>query len=515
MSDDEASVLSVVIPTQNRWEVLAPTIDALRAQTTTDFEVVVVVDRPPTLPDFLTGVRVVERQRRGVSAARNAGLAAAQGRIVLFLGDDTIPAPDLVARHVTAHERNPQTEVGVLGSVRWHPDVAAGRIQRWLDWSGTQFEYHTITGEEAGWGRLYSSNVSLKRELLRAVGGFDEEFLFGYEDTDLGLRLNEKGLRLLYEPQATVSHLHRYSWPAVERRFLLVGGSEYLMIRKHPDFPPHFLRRLTDHRRVSPASVWPWVVDFVPTSPRWLRHVAELRADAWYSKRLAPSFAAGWLAAEELDELGQLDADGRYEHVAAERLIEQRWLGDLLPQVRRAGRLLVAGCSPTMGVALAASGYRLTFIAEEPSEQEVLTRRLERRRLTASVVAVSQLEGIESSDGFDAGLLFGHDRFPAAATFLTVADSTCALVAVASRPGDLAVREQVRRGRLVVDRRYPDGSRLRVYRGKGRLRRSESEGDQRLSARVKNYAGRWLGRRPWVPPGLSDALLEARSTPGA
>jgi hypothetical protein len=234
----DASDVAVVIPTQNRWDVLERTITALRAQSAIGFQIVVVVDKGAELPEFMAGVDVVHRNRRGVGAARNDGVKATDRPLIVFLGDDTIPEPDFMERHLAMHRRYPEIEVGVLGAVHWHPEVGRGRYQQWLDWSGTQFEYHTIVGDEAGWGRLYTSNVSLKRELYLKVGGFDEEFQFGYEDIELGLRLHNAGFRLLSEPNARVAHVHRYEWPAIERRFRLVGGGEYLMVRKHPDFPP-------------------------------------------------------------------------------------------------------------------------------------------------------------------------------------------------------------------------------------------------------------------------------------
>lgn len=495
----QASDFAVVIPTQNRWAVLEPTIEALGRQTTDGFAVLVVVDRGAVVPGFLSGLQVVERTHPGVAAARNSGVAGTDRRIVLFLGDDTIPDVDLVSRHLSVHRRHPDVRVGVLGSVHWHPEVARGRLQQWLDWSGTQFEYHTIMGEEAGWGRLYSSNVSLKRELLDAVGGFDEEFVFGYEDTELGMRLDRRGLRLLYEPGAKVSHLHRYDWPAIERRFLLVGGGEYLMVRKHPDFAPHFLEKLTWHRSVGPVSLWPRIVDYVPTRAGPVRRGAELRADAWYSKQLAPAFMAGWLAAQELDELGGDQTGALYEEVAAERLAELRCLGDVLPLLPPAGRLLAAGCSTTAALSLAAAGYRLTYVADSPRQQSTVESRLAARGLSAEVLMGEDLEALLEPGRFEAAVCFHLQPLRAGRAALEVAERTAALVAVFSdrAPGSL-VRTS---GRAVLRRCYTDGSELHVYRTDGRRTPPHWPGRRRtMIEAAKVHAGRRLGRPAWLPP---------------
>ena len=132
-------------------------------------------------------------------------------------------------------------------------------INRWLDWSGTQFDLAgLVPHEDAHWARFYSCNVSLKREWFLAAGGFDPDFSFFYEDLDCGWRLGERGLRLRYEPDARVEHLHAYDWSGVVRRFDGIAVGEQLMAAKHPDFEPFFGRRAEDALAAAPASAaWP------------------------------------------------------------------------------------------------------------------------------------------------------------------------------------------------------------------------------------------------------------------
>jgi glycosyltransferase involved in cell wall biosynthesis len=503
----DAADVAVVIPTQNRWDVLERTIAGLRQQTAQGFEIVVAVDDGAELPVFLEDVRVVYRSRRGVGAARNDGVRATDRSIIMFLGDDTIPEPEHMARHLAMHRRHPEIEVGVLGSVHWHPEVARGRFQQWLDWSGTQFDYHTITGDEAGWGRLYSSNVSLKRALYMKVGGFDEEFVFGYEDIELGLRLHHAGLRLLYEQRARVSHVHRYDWPAIERRFRLVGGGEYLMVRKHPDFPPYFLQKFRGRRRVPPFAPWPWLVGHVPARLGGLRRAAEIRADASYSKRLAPPFVAGWLAAEELDELEEPAA--HYEEVASERLTELRWLGEVLPLVPADAALLCAGCSPTIGRELLAAGYRVTFAVDHAEQAGLTMQRLERRGRSAPVLPV---ENLEASSAFDVSLVFRVDRATDGGAVLDAAERHSALVAASFADESESVREvrgRAQRRGLVLELHDDDGTALVVYRGQRPLTPVDLSAKRRLREAGARQAARRLGRRrPWVPvlrPGPATA----------
>src|SRR5213078_111896 len=117
----------------------------------------------------------------------------------------------LLDEHLRWHERHPEETTGVLGHVAWSQDVRVTPFMRWLE-RGIQFDYRSIRGIEAPWWHLYSCNASLKRSLLERGGGFDEvRFPFGYEDLDLGRRLSDCGLRLLYNREARGEHLRKDS----------------------------------------------------------------------------------------------------------------------------------------------------------------------------------------------------------------------------------------------------------------------------------------------------------------
>jgi len=307
-----AADLTIVIPSRDRWDVLSHTLDALRAQTDQGAETTVVVDgRDQQVPPGVgerPDVRVLIQERAGPGVARNLGARTTRRPLLLFLGDDMVPAPTLVARHLDRHRREPAREVAVLGHVDWHPEVASDRLLRWLDWSGSQFEYHALARrqtEEAGFGRFYACNVSLKRELFLDSGGFDPDFRTAdYEDLELGWRLHERGMRLVYEPAAIAHHLHRYEWVDIERRYERRARAERLMLAKHSWFAPWFHDRIVLHANRRRASrLWPLIVDHVPERARPLRAWVEDRADRWYHQQLAPAFLRAWEADGRLDEL--------------------------------------------------------------------------------------------------------------------------------------------------------------------------------------------------------------------
>lgn len=296
--------VSVVIPTRDRWSILRQTLQALETQTVDGIETIVVIDGEDQHPPGLGDARVITKKHGGPGAARNIGARSTDRRLLLFLGDDMIPVPKLVEQHLELHNSHLEPGVAVLGHIDIHPDVRRHRLNRWMEWSGTQFDYRNITQAEAGFGRFYSSNVSLKRDFFLGAGGFDEDFTYYYEDLDCGWRLHNKGLRLLYQPSAVARHFHPLSWEDVVRRFEGVARGERLMSTKHPWFDAYFANRVHAASRRPPVSkIWPLIVDYVPSSLRRLRRAAERRADAWYYQRLGPHFLNAWHKAVDVDEL--------------------------------------------------------------------------------------------------------------------------------------------------------------------------------------------------------------------
>jgi glycosyltransferase involved in cell wall biosynthesis len=304
-----AADLAIIIPTRSRWDILGRTLGALDRQTEHGFETIVVVDGDDQEVPALPHARVLRQRHAGPGAARNRGVDATDRRVVLFIGDDMVPRPDFVARHLARHRAQPDREAAVLGRVEWDPSVPRNRLHRWLDWSGALFHYRVLDAEgseEAGWPRFYSCNVSLKREFFLDSGGFDPDFVFDYEDLDVGWRLGQDGMRLLYEPGAVTQHLHAYDWAAVQRRYESRAGAEQLMMAKHDWFRPWFHGQMEAAVHEPPASrLWTLAVDLIPERAGRVRRAFERRADRHYRQRLAPVFLSAWVRAAATEEAGR------------------------------------------------------------------------------------------------------------------------------------------------------------------------------------------------------------------
>lgn len=262
--------LSVIVPTFDRWQVLSKCLVALEAQTVVrdDCEVVIVDDGSTysTVQQIAALVaksslnaRFFRQDHKGPAAARNVGIREAQGNLVLFMGDDIIATPGLLAEHLAWHEKYPEENVAVLGHVTWSPEITITPLMRWLENGGPQFKYWAIKdSENVSWRHLYTANISFKQKFLLENGLFDEDFPYAsYEDTELGYRLAKRGLRIVYNERAVGYHYHPTSLDDAMVRAQRVAQSSRLFWRKAGVGKAEGIdRRGRLHRTLSEAKFW-------------------------------------------------------------------------------------------------------------------------------------------------------------------------------------------------------------------------------------------------------------------
>lgn len=297
--------ISVVLSTLGNYAVLRRVLDGYDAQDAPhSFEVIVAADKAdPDLDavDRAIGTRGYPVRRLvghmpGLSANRNTGYRAARAPLVLFTDNDTIPARGVVSEHLEWHRRHPDDEVGVLGHVRWAPELKVTPFMRWLD-NGIQFDYPNIRGTEAGWGRFCGANVSLKRTFVERVGDFDEEHLpYGYEDTEWAYRASRLRFRLLYNRAAVVDHVRPdMTLDFWRRRVRRIAVAERQFVSLHPEMEPWFHRMFTEAIRLPRArGRGAALASFVPRWVPWLGPRVWTSVDHTFKQALAPHFLDAW-----------------------------------------------------------------------------------------------------------------------------------------------------------------------------------------------------------------------------
>jgi len=313
--------LTVVLSTIGMHETLRRVLDGYDRQDLGPeaFELVLAVDAAEpdlgaverAVGDRSYPVRWARGARPGLSANRNAGRRTAQAPLVLFTDNDTVPLPNLVSEHLAWHERHPGEAVAVLGLVRWAPELEVTTFMRWLD-RGIQFDYPSIQGIEAGWGRFYGANISVKRAFAERVGEFDEEHLpYGYEDLDWAYRASRLGLRVVFNAGAIVDHHREMTLAFWKRRAARIAVAEREFTRLHPELEPWFQRLFTAAAQEPPASgrglrLARWVPPWIPLLGPRVWHSVDLS----YRQELAPHFLAAWESARnDGPDLSERDAE--------------------------------------------------------------------------------------------------------------------------------------------------------------------------------------------------------------
>jgi glycosyltransferase involved in cell wall biosynthesis len=237
--------ISVVIPTYRRPETLAMVLEALELQRgAPPFEVVVVDDgsedrrTSELLASWKPGYRFrpLAQKNGGPASARNRGVSESEGAIVLFLGDDTVPEPRLLAVHAAAHGGQ-NGKIAVLGYTTWPQERKVSPFLHHINEYGLQFGYGLIEDPEAvPFNFFYTSNISLSRRLLLDAGLFDTTFPHAaWEDIEIAWRLTRDGLRILYRPEAVARHHHDITFSSFRRRQEKSGEAAAIFQAKHPE----------------------------------------------------------------------------------------------------------------------------------------------------------------------------------------------------------------------------------------------------------------------------------------
>ncbi len=230
--------ISVVISayTEARWSRLVSAVASVQSQTFPAREIIVVVDHNPSLLERVRGqikvVAIENTGRRGLSGARNSGIAAAQGDVVAFLDDDAIAPVDWLA-HLAEKYDDPRV-VGAGGSIEplWESKRPAWFPEE-FDWV-VGCTYRGMPHQEGEVRNLIGCNMSFRHEIFAQAGGFRTEFgrigagTSSCEETEFCIRVhqNDPAHTLSFAPRALVFHhvpSDRARWGYFQSRCLIEG----------------------------------------------------------------------------------------------------------------------------------------------------------------------------------------------------------------------------------------------------------------------------------------------------
>src|SRR5437016_997841 len=211
--------ISVIIPTFNRAAMLADTLESFAAQSIPKnrYEVVVVDDgskdaTPEVCRDFASPIQLkyLHIENSGISAAKNTGILASRGRILLFCDDDDIADSHLLEEHLKAHKQYPQESVAILGYTTWAPTLSVTPLMHYVtDIRRFLFAYGDLKdGQMLDFTYFWVGRSSCKRSFLAKHGVLNRQFRTIIEDMELAYRLSKFGFHVVFH-RAAVSYMTR------------------------------------------------------------------------------------------------------------------------------------------------------------------------------------------------------------------------------------------------------------------------------------------------------------------
>ncbi|WLI88272.1 glycosyltransferase [Massilia sp. R2A-15] len=253
--------ISIVINTLNRGPELQQTLDSLRwLKYSGQFEVVV-VNGPSTdhsddvIAAWSGQVRAGKCALANLSVSRNIGICMAQGDIVAFIDDDAIPEPEWLEQLAQAYA---DPMVGAAGGLVFNH-------------TGYDFQYkycvvdrfgnadvgmagptpHLSFPKSGRFPHLLGCNSSFRRSALLEVGGFDEEYEYFLDETDVCLRVVDAGYLIAQLPCAYVHHKYapsniRGENKVPRNRYPIIKNKIYFTLKHAREFHP-LARVLQEH----------------------------------------------------------------------------------------------------------------------------------------------------------------------------------------------------------------------------------------------------------------------------
>ncbi|ACB95249.1 glycosyltransferase [Beijerinckia indica] len=227
--------VSVVIPCYNAANTIGECLSSLEAQTyPREFYEIIVADNGSTdgcldlIRQKFPQVRIVQAVQKGSGYARNAGIEAAEGQLIASIDADCVADSKWIATLVEAIERV-SDEVAAIGGMI-EPYSYKTTIEH--------FEDFWIKQENLRQGKglvryAETPNAIFRIGPLRVMGGFDGTM--GFDDADLGIRLQKAGFRIEFAPGAIVKHRNPSTWHELFRHRRKYGAFNFKLAQKYPE----------------------------------------------------------------------------------------------------------------------------------------------------------------------------------------------------------------------------------------------------------------------------------------
>jgi glycosyltransferase involved in cell wall biosynthesis len=243
-------VLSAIICTYNRVNLLKEALESLVAQAIgkEQYELIVIDDgsSDETQECVLSyseklPLKYFFQKNAGLASAKNHGIFASSGDILIFLDDDDKLATNFLEQHLNMHKKYPKENFAVLNYTTWDPSIKITPLMEFIVGTGEfLFSYSNLKNNQIlDYTYFWGGRSSCKRKFLLDHGVFNPVFKFGCEDIELGFRLSKFGMKVVFNKEA-ISYMKRsIDFDGFIKRLYKQGQSQFVfsMIHKDPEVP--------------------------------------------------------------------------------------------------------------------------------------------------------------------------------------------------------------------------------------------------------------------------------------
>lgn len=239
-------LISVIIPTYNRSEILRQCLQALELQSFPfgSFEIIIVDDGSSDNTAEVVGstksqheIRYFHEANSGPSAARNMGVQHARSDLILIMNDDAIAAGNLVAGHYYMHQKLKQERLAVVGTREFRNEDKTRVLNFLCDQVPFSMRVHSF--KEGFYPPPYfiTFNLSMLKRDFEKAGRFDEDFPSAIgEDTEFGIRWKNSGGSIFFLPQLRAHHIHDVTVDGLKNQIIREDYNTLIMIYKQKPY---------------------------------------------------------------------------------------------------------------------------------------------------------------------------------------------------------------------------------------------------------------------------------------
>jgi GT2 family glycosyltransferase len=236
--------VAIVITTFNNQEIIKECLDSIRKQSFGNYDIFIVDDNSSdktcdTAKRAFPGVNIIRKDRQsGPSVSRNLGISKTDSEYLVFMDSDVVLEKGWLKILVDLMDQNP--DIGIAGGKLLFADGRINSAGGSMMKNGMAFDRGTGEPKDRFSRQedviyVCSAAMVARRSMLDIIGGFDETFFYGNEDSDLGWRANLSGYRVMYMPDAKAIHMLNQTVKTMGDRVYFNGVKNRIrsMIKNH------------------------------------------------------------------------------------------------------------------------------------------------------------------------------------------------------------------------------------------------------------------------------------------